>query len=307
MPVRSFGTRRTHTSDISLGIALHRFVQQRATFSTTLRASGSSMSTNRYKRLMAMSVTLMLWGTMLTSLMIWVNTLHGLEPWVSWENVHYNWNRADIYIWVLMSPQARQISLLAWWVLPVSTIISFTFSGFGEEAVGEYKRVGVAVVRMIPSRLLPKKIERISGGMEPPPLRPTSGSRFVLLPTLRSNPSNLFRRSFRGPSALLPTDAPATNQSFLEPPLTQPLRSLCSVVWPPRSKSQLQSPGKSSEWRWSARGEKSRPAPLQSDEAEGRLHDRAGMGLTRVTEPLGIFMRGSVQGVVEGRESRNQV
>jgi len=142
------------------------------------------MSVNRYKRLMAMSVTLMLWGTVLTSFMLWVNTRYGLRPWVSWENVHSNWNRVNAYPWAMMSPQDRRIALLIWWAIPVSTVISFIFLGFGEDVLREYRKVGSAVMSILQSRVLPKRKEKFRQVMLPVPPLPSSGLRFALLPTL---------------------------------------------------------------------------------------------------------------------------
>ena len=109
---------------------LYHFMQKHTNFS------------NRYKRLLAMSVTLMLWSTILTSRIIWSDTYFGLRPWVSWENVHLNWNHVNRFPWAVLSPQYRRLALLCWWEVPVSTVIAFIFLGFGVEALedGECNR-----------------------------------------------------------------------------------------------------------------------------------------------------------------------
>lgn len=124
----------------------------RVVFSSVLQVSDSPMSTDRYLRLIAMSVTLVLWCTTMTALSIGRNIHSGLKPWVSLEDVHSNWDRADAYVWSLMSPRSRTFALLFWWTVPVSSIIFFVFLGFGEDASKKYRRVGKAILDLIPSR-----------------------------------------------------------------------------------------------------------------------------------------------------------
>ena len=122
----------------------------------------------------------MLWSTGLTSLTIWENTSLGLRPWVSWEHVHSKWNRADAYVWVLMSPWTRRLTLLFWSAIPVSAVTSFIFLGFGEDAVREYSRIGEAVISTFRSRLLPKRDKKFGKGIPPVLQLPLSGLRLVL-------------------------------------------------------------------------------------------------------------------------------
>lgn len=294
------------TSDTPPGIALRHFVRMRCTFSSILRVSCSPMSTNQYVRLIGMSVALIHWGTCLTSLTIWADTLHGLRPWVSWEHVHSKWNRADAYVWILMSPRTRRLTFLFWWGIPVSSIIAFLFLGFGEDAVGEYRRVGKAVVSIFPPKALPKWNEKFVQGKPPVPPFPPSGLRFVLFPTPRSNPSNLFQSSFDGSSAPLLTNPSTLNQAFQLPPIQ--LLSLSSMIGLPRSRTQSRSSGKSWEWSWSIMDEKLRPASLELDGAGGGFCDRIpGMRVITITEPLEVLTRGSVQEVAQGREPHDQV
>ena len=149
------------SSDTQIGIALYHFVQMRVVFTSVLQVSDSPISTNQYLRLIAMSATLMLWNTTLTSLTIWTNTIPGLRPWVGWKNVHSNWDRIDAYVWLLMTPRSRTLALLFWWTIPVSSIIFFVFLGFGEDAAKEYKKVGKIIINMVPSGFLPRRSEKL--------------------------------------------------------------------------------------------------------------------------------------------------
>ena len=145
------------------------------------------MSINQYKRLMAMSVTLMVLGTAMTSFVLWVAARNGLRPWVGWKRVHSHWSRVLFYRWTLMDPESRWTLLLTWWAVPVSTVVSFIFLGFGEDAVQGYRKVGAAMVRMIPSKVLSKRIGESRKGTVLAPMRPSCGLRFVLIQTLQPN------------------------------------------------------------------------------------------------------------------------
>jgi len=132
----------------------------RLIFSSVLQVSNSPMSTSQYIRLIAMSTTLMLWSTVLTSVTISANASRGLRPWISWGNVHSEWSQVDAYVWMLMSPRSRSLALLSWWTIPVSSVIFFIFLGFGEDALNEYRRAGNAIITMFPSRTLPERDEK---------------------------------------------------------------------------------------------------------------------------------------------------
>ena len=214
-PVRSFNPHSQPPSDISSGIALYHFVQMRVVFSSVLEVSSSPMSTNRYMCLIAMSVALMLWNTVVTSLTIWANTSRGLQPLASWKSVHSNWSHVDAYVWILMSPQSRRLALLFWWALPVSSVILFVFLGFDEDALKEYRRVGEAITSMIPSRVLPGRNEKFVKGMVLGSPLLSSRLRFALSPTSQSNLSHLLQCSS---SKDLPPYSP--NSSYFTPPMS---------------------------------------------------------------------------------------
>ena len=149
------------------------------------------MSANMYVRLMAMSVTLMLWVTTVAALMVWVNTVHGLRPSVSWEKVHLNWNRASRFLWAKYTPLDRMLQLFIWWSVPSSTAVSFLFLGFGEDALEGYRKIGDAIVRIISSRVLPNRGEKSRKGISPVSPLPPSGSRSVLFTMVQVAPLTL--------------------------------------------------------------------------------------------------------------------
>ncbi|KAL4061745.1 GPCR fungal pheromone mating factor [Scleroderma citrinum] len=122
-------------------LALHHFMRRRLSFVMHLQNSNSALTTHRYLRLMAMAVTEMFWGTALTAFNIYSNFSYGLRPWISWQNVHSNFSRVDLYPTLYLSPSFLRSLYLFWWAMPASAFIFFLFFGFGEEARKEYWKV----------------------------------------------------------------------------------------------------------------------------------------------------------------------
>ena len=146
----------------------------RVVFTSVLQVSDSPMSTNQYIRLIAVSTTLTLLGTVSASLAIWGCTLTGLQTWGGWKNVHSDWNSADAYVWSLMSTKSRVLTMLFWWGIPASSVMLFICLAFGEDALWEYLKIGKAIANIIPSRALPRGDEDLEKG---------SVLRYLFLPT----------------------------------------------------------------------------------------------------------------------------
>ncbi|EUC54121.1 STE-like pheromone receptor [Rhizoctonia solani AG-3 Rhs1AP] len=123
------------------GIALRWFVHRRAQFQAVLQSSNSGLTTGRYLRLIALSITEMLFATA-TTLFVLVITLedNGLRPWVSWDFVHSDWLRVDQFAKVLAPQYFWDRYLLTWYMVPITSVIFFAFFGFGQEAKAEYAR-----------------------------------------------------------------------------------------------------------------------------------------------------------------------
>ncbi|KAI0944386.1 hypothetical protein AcW1_002114 [Taiwanofungus camphoratus] len=121
-------------------LAFFHFFRKRMDFAAHLANANSSLTTHRYLRLMAMSITEMAWGTSLTAFTLYVNVAPGLRPWISWANVHSNFSRVDLYATLVLPPHYRHQLLLLWWAMPASAIIFFLFFGFGSETVQDYRR-----------------------------------------------------------------------------------------------------------------------------------------------------------------------
>ncbi|KAH9919596.1 pheromone A receptor-domain-containing protein [Fomitopsis serialis] len=134
---------------IYAGLALNHFFRQRLNFATHLRSCDSALTTSRYLRLIAISITEMLWGASLTALAMYDNIAPGLYPYTSWASVHSSFSRIGQYTLVEFSPRARGQAFLFVWAVPASSFIFFVFFGFGEEAVKDYRRALSWVARKV--------------------------------------------------------------------------------------------------------------------------------------------------------------
>ena len=121
-------------------LVLHNFIRRRLTFALHLQQSNSALTSSHFLRLIAMALTLMVWGTSLTAFNLYSNVSSGLRPWKSWEDVHSNFSRIAFFPAALLPPQFIQAMTLFWWTIPASSLIFFVFFGFGEETLKGYKK-----------------------------------------------------------------------------------------------------------------------------------------------------------------------
>ncbi|OBZ74474.1 Pheromone B beta 1 receptor [Grifola frondosa] len=119
--------------------ALYHFFRQRFIFSMRLQSSNSALSTSRYLRLIAMSITEIIWQTALTALVMYDNISPGLRPWTNWADVHSNFSRVGQFFILEFMPSYQRQFFLFFWVMPISSFIFFIFFGFGEETMKDYR------------------------------------------------------------------------------------------------------------------------------------------------------------------------
>ncbi|EMD35180.1 STE3-like pheromone receptor B mating type [Gelatoporia subvermispora B] len=150
-------------------VAFYHFFQKRLSFAKHLANSDSSLSTNRYLRLMAMAVTEMIWGTSLTTVTLVGNLANGLRVWDNWADVHSDFSRVGMFPTVLLTSTYHSQLMLVWWAIPVSAYLFFLFFGFGSEPMQDYRR-GVNFVRCKILRLAPKDSKKLMGSL--PVVRP---------------------------------------------------------------------------------------------------------------------------------------
>ncbi|KZV72299.1 STE3-domain-containing protein [Peniophora sp. CONT] len=138
-------------------MAFYHFFRHRINFTAHLQAANPALTARRYFRLMGMALVVIFWNTSLNAVNMVVNVSTGLRPWISWENVHSDWLRVDLYPLALLPPQFVTSLYVYWFAIPISSYIVFIFFGLGEEAQKEYKRVWAWFRRVVLRRRdLPK-------------------------------------------------------------------------------------------------------------------------------------------------------
>ncbi|KAJ8515195.1 hypothetical protein ONZ45_g7334 [Pleurotus djamor] len=201
-------------------LALHHFIRRRITFAAHLQNSNSALTPNRYLRLIAMAITEIVWGTVLTSLNLWNNIMGGLRPWTTWEDVHFNFSRVALFPAVLLPPRFISTMMLLWAAMPVSAIIFFIFFGFGEEAKKEYSKLWAWIrVKVFRRRDTGKKgpLPGIAPNSFPKPLRlSTFGLSSTSSPTSTTQNSSDNTDVEKG---LPPLYTASTNSSFPHTPI----------------------------------------------------------------------------------------
>jgi pheromone a factor receptor len=131
------------------------FVRRRAQFRAVLQSSQSGLTTAHYVRLIALSVTEMVYMTFMCGFILFVNVQeYGMRPWVSWDFVHAEWYDVPQFAKVLVPQYFWNNFIAVWYIIPLTSVIFFTFFGFGREANAEYRKwfqwIQTRVFRMKP-------------------------------------------------------------------------------------------------------------------------------------------------------------
>ncbi|KAJ7732969.1 Rcb2.42 [Mycena metata] len=130
------------------GAAFYHFFCHRLTFERHLQAA-SSLTPNRYFRLMAMSLVQMIWVTIVTVSNMVFTLREGLRPWISWADVHSDFGRIGVSPTAFIPAQTLLIIYLSWWAIPISALLFAGFFAFGEDAKREYSVYWHATVRVV--------------------------------------------------------------------------------------------------------------------------------------------------------------
>ena len=139
--------RSTHTCILAsqltcfLVLTLRGILQRRAQLAEFL-SSTSSITANRYLRLMIIATIEMLCTVPISSYGLWLNISSAeIQPWISWADTHFNYSKVDLYpaiLWRLNHPAVVGIELSRW--LPVfCALVFFALFGFAEEARKHYR------------------------------------------------------------------------------------------------------------------------------------------------------------------------
>lgn len=121
-------------------MCLYHFFRRRLAFAQHLQNTNSGLTTSRYFRLIAMSIVQMFWGIVVMSLNMSFTLRTGLRPWISWDDVHSDWLRVDVFPTRLIPRPVLTTTHIMWWTIPVSAWLFFVFFSFGDDAMNEYKK-----------------------------------------------------------------------------------------------------------------------------------------------------------------------
>nr|ANB67031.1 pheromone receptor [Agrocybe salicacicola] len=130
-------------------LTLRAFMMRRAQFSQFV-SSNTSLSINRYFRLMCLATSEVFFTVPLSSYGLYLNiTSRPIYPWKSWADIHYAWYVIDTYPGLLWrSSRVAVVTLeLGRWSLILCALVFFVFFGFADEARKNYKRAYWAVVK----------------------------------------------------------------------------------------------------------------------------------------------------------------
>ncbi|KAK0219082.1 pheromone receptor Rcb2 B44 [Armillaria fumosa] len=122
-------------------LSLRSFLQRRADFNSFL-SSNRSLTTSRYFRLMALSMTEICCTTPLAITMICINVLGSqVGPWRSWADTHFDYGRVEMFPWLLwrLSPFAIAGLEATRWITVFCSFVFFAFFGFAVEARKHYR------------------------------------------------------------------------------------------------------------------------------------------------------------------------
>lgn len=124
---------------------IRSFLRRRLQFNQFL-SSNSSLTANRYFRLMALASIELLVNIPVSSYGLYININRTeIHPWVSWANTHYGWYIIDKYpalLWRMDSYTVVAVELSRWSTVFVAFVF-FAFFGFADEARKHYKAMGI--------------------------------------------------------------------------------------------------------------------------------------------------------------------
>lgn len=115
---------------------------RRAQFSQFL-SSNTSLSVNRYFRLMCLATTEILFTVPISSYGLYLNAVSKpIYPWKSWSDIHFDWYTIDTFPAALWrtSHLVTTVLELGRWSPIICSFVFFGFFGFADEACKSYRR-----------------------------------------------------------------------------------------------------------------------------------------------------------------------
>ncbi|KAI0789239.1 STE3-like pheromone receptor [Abortiporus biennis] len=122
-------------------LTLRAFWRRRIQFQQFVSAS-TSMTFNRYLRLMLLSCLEMGLTVPLSAYSIYSNTAgRNLDPWISWSNAHFNFSHIEQVPSLLWRMNGKAVIALEMgrWLYPCCAFLFFALFGFAEEARRNYR------------------------------------------------------------------------------------------------------------------------------------------------------------------------
>ncbi|KIJ93461.1 hypothetical protein K443DRAFT_684538 [Laccaria amethystina LaAM-08-1] len=130
-------------------LTLRAFMIRRAQFSQFL-SSNTSLTVNRYFRLMALATVELLFNTPISTYGLYLNiTTRPIYPWKSWSDIHFDWYTIDVFPSFLWRSTPSTVALLELgrWSLVLCAFVFFGFFGFADEARKNYRKLYWAVAK----------------------------------------------------------------------------------------------------------------------------------------------------------------
>ncbi|KAF5309260.1 hypothetical protein D9619_012750 [Psilocybe cf. subviscida] len=155
--------------------------------------SDGNLSLPQYVRLMVMALTQILWVTTVSTFCFALNLkLNSLMVYDSWADVHWQFSAVWSVPLMLIQPNQYQFLYVAWYIVPVSTLIFVALFSFGEDAVEEYRRcfkwiyergrlhwVGGRLAKLLPKRFRARRTSALPPIEFKKPLSTTLGTYSV--------------------------------------------------------------------------------------------------------------------------------
>ncbi|GAA5889390.1 hypothetical protein JCM16303_005372 [Sporobolomyces ruberrimus] len=175
-------------SCVYAGLAARLFVARRKQFAKVLESSKSAMSTSRFIRLIALSVTQVLVTLPMLLFLRIYSLLHvPLLPYVSWDYVHADFggvvHLSTTYLEANLTNGTPVVLELSYWVGTISSALFFIFFGLGEESITTYKEWGRSLKSLCRIRRKDCKIDSLPSNVTAIALPPYPSSDSSILQT----------------------------------------------------------------------------------------------------------------------------
>nr|QQL12040.1 mating-type protein STE3.1 [Hypsizygus marmoreus] len=204
-------------------MTLRAFMKRRAQFSQFLSSANSTLTVNRYFRLMSLATVELLFNTPISTYGLYLNiTTSPIYPWKSWSDIHFDYFTIDTFPGVLWRNSPIQVVTLelSRWSLVFCAFLFFGFFGFADEARKHYRQAYWAVAKrfgIVPPSPAPRSFSAGSKGAVPFKNTCTAGSLPIFVPRPATRPADSFASSVAR-NSFSKSDYTASIHAPLSPP-----------------------------------------------------------------------------------------